>query len=210
MSINLYLAMTAAEFSSKGKFHSEIAWMACHFSCYGTGLTNLPTALPKGSMVIVNDRTPPWGHDAQKILWQLSDLAHQFSVSRFLLDFQRPGDPETKAIVKALVQSLPCPTAVSDIYAKDLPCPVFLPPGPLHKPLQEYISAWEGREIWLEAATGQETSLTDGQVLAGPDLILTYVYTDGGILTDLSTQTAHQLAGMNAGRHGGKLCFQLL
>ena len=47
-------------------------------------------------------------------------------------------------------------------------------------------------------------------MLAGPDLILSYVYTDGGILTDLSAQTAHQLAGMNAGRHGGKLCFQLL
>lgn len=157
MSLNLYLAMTAAEFSSRERLPPKIGWMACHFSCYGPGLTNLPTTLPKGSMVIVDDCTPPRGHDEKMIVQQLCELAQQFSVSCFLLDFQRPNCPETAQLAKALVKALPCPVGVSDIYGKDLACPVFLPPVPLHKSLKEYISPWGSREIWLEAATGQET-----------------------------------------------------
>ena len=157
MSINLYLAMTAAEFSSAEKLPPKIGWMACHFSCYGTNLTNLPTTLPEGSMVIINDCTPPNGHDEQKILQQLTGLAQQFSVSRFLLDFQRPGCEETASLANTLVQALPCPVAVSDIYGRDLCCPVFLPPPPLHTPLQKYLAPWKGREVWLDAAIGQET-----------------------------------------------------
>ena len=156
MSINLYLAMTAAEFSSAEKLPPKIGWMACHFSCYGTALTNLPSTLPEGSIVIVDDCTPPSGHDGQKVAAQLCALAEQLSVSGFLLDFQRPNCSETAALAKMLVQALPCPVGVSDLYAKDLRCPVFLAPPSLHKPLPEYLSAWNGREIWLEAATAQE------------------------------------------------------
>lgn len=156
MSINLYLAMTAAEFSSQEELPPKIGWMACHFSCYGTALTNLPSTLPEGSIVIVDDCTPPSGHDGQKIAAQLSALAEQFSVSGFLLDFQRPNCEETAALAKTLVKALPCPVGVSDIYARNLSCPVFLPPPPLHKPLREYLAPWKDREIWLEAALQQE------------------------------------------------------
>ena len=45
-------------------------------------------------------------------------------------------------------------------------------------------------------------------MLAGPDLILSYVYTNGSILTDLLADTAHQLAGMNAGGQRRQRCLQ--
>ena len=156
MSINLYLAMTAAEFSNQKALPPKIGWMACHFSCYSSGLTNLPADLPPGSMVILNDYTPPHGHDAGKIVQQLTELIQRLSVSKVLLDFQRGGCEETYSIARALVQALGCPVGVSDLYAEDLSCPVFLPPPPLHKPLKDYLLPWKGREIWLEAATAQE------------------------------------------------------
>lgn len=156
MSINLYLAMTAAEFSGQKTLPPKIAWMACHFSCYSTSLTNLPGDLPPDSMVIVNDCMPPHRHDAERIAAQLNEIIKRSSVNKVLLDFQRRGCEETYNIAKILVQALSCPVGVSDLYAKDLPCPVFLPPPPLHKSLKDYLLPWKGREIWLEAATAQE------------------------------------------------------
>ena len=156
MSIRSFLAMTAAEFYSIEKTPKDIAWMACHFSCYGTGLSNLPRKLPPGSMVILNDRTPPQGHDPQKIAKQLNDLAQKHSVSYFLLDFQRPENPETDNLVNILTKELTQPVGVSDCYAKSLSCPVFLPPPPLHLPLNTYLEPWSGREVWLETAFSSE------------------------------------------------------
>ena len=63
-----------------------------------------------------------------------------------LLDFERP--PSTDA--RELIQGLPCPAAAPPGYSEN--GPVFLPPPPLHVPLEEYLSPWAGREIWLEAA----------------------------------------------------------
>lgn len=150
MILPCYLAMTASEFDSAQNLPRKIAWMACHFSCYSTGLSNLPQTLPKGSMLIVNDRTPVSGHDPNRIAGQLQRLAEELEVERVLLDLQRTDCEETAKIVKAVIQSLPCPTGVTGHYAKSLPCPVFLPPPPLHVPLEEYLSPWKGREIWLE------------------------------------------------------------
>ena len=42
MAIRQYLAMTAAEMTQAGSLPRHAAWMACHFSPYSTGLTNLP------------------------------------------------------------------------------------------------------------------------------------------------------------------------
>ena len=74
MPIPCYLALTAAEFANANQLPEKIAWMACHFSCYGTGLSNFPEDLPGGSVIILNDRTPPDKHDPQRILEQLQQL----------------------------------------------------------------------------------------------------------------------------------------
>lgn len=155
MEIVLYLAMTAAEFRENSGAYPHTAWMACHFSPYSTGLSNLPSHLPKGSLLILNDRTPVFGHSPERIAQQLEEAAAQLECDGVLLDFQRPGEPEAQAVAAA-VAALSCPVAVTPQYAKDLNCAVFLPPVPLTTPLQEYLAPWQGREIWLEAATDYE------------------------------------------------------
>ena len=176
MDIKCYLAMTAAEFSAAATVPEHIAWMACHFSCYGTGLSNLPRQLPDGAMVIINDRTPVQGHDPVLITEQLTQLAEEQKVSCFLLDFQRPNIEESAKIAQVLTQKLPCPVGVTELYAKELICPVFLEPSSLHDTLEAHLAPWNGREIWLEAATEAEviTVTTQGsqfEMLSNADLI---------------------------------------
>ena len=162
MALPLYLALTAAEFQNCPVLPAHTAWMACHYSPYGLGLSNCPKKLPAGSMLILNDRTPAQGHDPRLIARQLRELAEKFHCSRVLLDFQRPGSPENTAVAQATVSSLACPVGVSELYAGELDCPVFLPPVPPHVPLNEYFIPWQGRETWLEAALGVETiTVTD-------------------------------------------------
>lgn len=163
MAIVCELAMTAVEFATAGIAVSHPAWMACHFSPYGTGLSNCPTALPKGAMVILNDRTPAHGHDPQLILHQLQTLTEQLNCGRVLLDYQRPDSPENAAVAQLLTKELSCPVGVSELYAKELDCPVFLPPPLLHCPLEDYLSPWTGREIWLEVALEGETATVNSQ-----------------------------------------------
>lgn len=156
MGIPLYLAMTAAELTATASLPERIGWMACHFSAYGSGLSNLPPSLPPDSLLIVNDRTPIFGHDPLLICETLVQILERDGCNGVLLDFQRPEEAQTQALVNILTQQLPCPTAVSEAYAKKGSSPVFLPPPALHQPLQEYLAPWEGREIWLEAATACE------------------------------------------------------
>lgn len=150
MALPLYLAMTAAEFTRARRLPTHPAWMACHFSPYGAGLCNLPERLPKGAMVLVNDRTPIHGHDPRVIAGQVRQLTLSLSPGCVLLDFQRPGEAETAAVVKAILESSACPVGVSAPYARGLSCPVFLPPPPLHCPLELHLAPWDGRELWLE------------------------------------------------------------
>lgn len=152
MDLRCYLAMTCAEFQAADILPPHIAWMACHFSSYGTGLSNVPTDMPPGSMLIVNDRIPVYKHDPQRILKQLYQCIEQFTISGVLLDFQRPNCPDTAHITQLLTSQLSCPIAVTAPYAADLSCAVFLPPPPLHVPLSSHIAPWSGREIWLEIA----------------------------------------------------------
>lgn len=152
MALPLYLAMTAAEISRSTQFPEHCAYMACHFSPYETGLSNFPQALPSGSLLIVNDLTPVLGHDPELIARQLSQVAEDCEASGILLDFQRPGQPETAKIAQAIISSQPCPVAISEHYAREMDCAVFLSPPPLDLALSSYIKAWHGREIWLEAA----------------------------------------------------------
>ena len=152
MPLSIYLAMTAAELQHNTPGSDAVAWMACHFSPYGTGLSNCPKSLPPGSMLILNDRTPVCGHDPALIAEQMKEMAEYLECSRVLLDLQRPGEPATTAIVEAILSALPCPVGVSECYAKDFDCPVFLPPVPLLLPPKGYLAFWQGREIWLELA----------------------------------------------------------
>ena len=52
MAIRPFLAMTAAEIQGTETLPPKTAWMACHFSPYSTGLSNLPKALPPGLSLI--------------------------------------------------------------------------------------------------------------------------------------------------------------
>ena len=156
MEIPLYLSMTAAEFAHSRKFPAHTAWMACHFSSYGTGLTNIPTYLPKQSLLILNDRTPIHKHDPVLIRHTLKEIVTNLDCSGVLLDFQQSDFSEAIEIINTLV-ALPCPVCVSDLYAKELECPVFLPPIPITVSPEEYLTPWKGREIWLDAAPESAT-----------------------------------------------------
>lgn len=152
MAIPLYLAMTAAEFFSCTQLPPNPAWMSCRFSPSGKGLSNLPPSLPPGTLLILDDQTPPDGHDISLIRQQLAETMEANNCSGLLLDFQRPNAPQTARIAEELL-SLPCPVCVSHLYAKDLSCPILLPPCPLTTELPEHLAPWDSREIWLEAAT---------------------------------------------------------
>lgn len=169
MAIACYLAMTAAEMRMACQPSAQIAWMACHFSPYGTGLSNLPKALPPGSVLMVNDRTPIHGHDPEWIGKQLGQSVQNLGCRGVLLDFQRPEQKETAALVGYLAQERTFPVAVSQSYAAELDCPIFLPPVPLDMGLESYLKPWQGREIWLELALdGMEITLTETGAVCKP------------------------------------------
>lgn len=157
MALPVYLAMTAAEISACGALPATFAWMACHFSPGTQGLSNLPAVLPPGAMLILNDRDPIQGHSADLVACQLLDAVSRLECESVLLDFQRPPETASMAVVEALVRQLPCPVAVSEGFATGFDCPVFISPGPLHIPVREHLAPWQGREIWLEAALTQQT-----------------------------------------------------
>ena len=79
-----------------------------------------------------------------------------------LLDFERPPSADTKK----LIQDLPCPAAAPPGYAEE--GPVFLPPPPLHVPLENYLAPWKDREVWLEAALQKQviTVTAEGAVIS--------------------------------------------
>lgn len=157
MAIAPFLAMTAAEMGNAADFPKKSAWMACHFSPYGLGLSNLPQDLPPHALIVLDDITPIRGHLPEIITQQLLTCTEGSSCRGVLLDFQRELCPETAELAKHLVSTLPCPVIVSAGYAKAFPCPVFLPPVPPSMPLQEYLSPWKDREIWLEIGLEGET-----------------------------------------------------
>ena len=157
MALPLYLAVTGAEMSViPGAVH-PVAYMACHFSPYTQGLINIPRQLPPGSMLILNDRMPCCGHSADLVTGQLREVIEEHGCESLLLDFQRPPEPESAEMAERITQALSCPVAVTEGFAGNLSCPVFLSPGPLHVPLAEHLAPWQGREIWLEAALEQKT-----------------------------------------------------
>ena len=151
MVLPLYLAQTSLEMA-ENSLPEHPAYMACHFSPGGKGLSNLPQQLPTGAMLILDDSTPMDGHNPGQILQQLSQLITGLGCESLLLDFQRRDIPGQQELARLLSNSLPCPVGVSELYGKQLSCPVFLPPPPPDRLLSEYLAPWQGRETWLEAA----------------------------------------------------------
>ncbi len=161
MAFPLYLAMTASELEGVPEVEPEVAWMACHFSPSAAGLSNFPQMLPENALLILNDCNPIHGHDPQRICDELLTALDTWKLQGIVLDFQRPGIREAAVLTEKILSSIPCPVLVSDGYAKDLPCPVFLSAPPLYMPLAEFLCPWSDREIWLEAALdAQELTLT--------------------------------------------------
>ena len=168
MALPLYLAQTAAEMAGN-PLSGSCAYMACHFSPGGRGLSNLPEMLPTGAMLILDDSSPMADHDPALILKQLADVISRHSCESLLLDFQRSGLPAQQELAKLLCNALPCPVCVSEIYAHGLACPVFLPPVPPDRLLMDHLAPWQGREIWLDAALdGITLTLTESGCTADP------------------------------------------
>ena len=108
MALTRYLAMTAAEIEAEPALPPKIGWMACHFSPYGRGLSNIPGKLPEDSLLLVNDRTPIRGHDPVRVAEELREAIGQFRCAGVLLDFQRPGVRETFDMAHHLCGARPC------------------------------------------------------------------------------------------------------
>ena len=151
MALPLYLAQTPIEMTGN-PLPEHTAYMACHFSAGGKGLSNLPDRLPPGSILILDDSTPMDGQDPAQITRELRELIQRYDCEGLLLDFQRGHIPGQQELASQLSQALPCPVAVSEIYGSNLCGPVFLPPPPPDRLLGEYLSSWSGREIWQEIA----------------------------------------------------------
>lgn len=146
----VFLAQTEQEMAQY--LPERSAYMALHFSPYNQGLSNIPKMLPKGCLILLDDSMPPETHAPEQITAQLIDLVEQFAPSGVLLDFQQPVTGKLRTIAEKLVHSLPCPVGVTENYAKDLNCPVFLPPVPVNISLRDYLAPWKNRGIYLEIA----------------------------------------------------------
>ena len=158
----VFLAVTHREM--KTFCPERTAYMACHFSAGGMGLSNLPQWLPAGSILLLDDSMPVQGHNAETVAQQLKGLVDNFALQAVLLDFQKPWAEETAVMVSAILQAIPCPVAVPPGYAKVQNCPVFLPPPPVNKALGTYLQPWLKRGVFLEIAreTVQFTVTKDG------------------------------------------------
>ena len=169
MPIARYLALTAVEMEGASVFPNQMAWMACHFSPGGTGLSNLPKWLPPGCLLILDDSTPIHNHDPERIASELRAYMEQLECAGLLLDFQRPGEEASRNLAEYLCSALPFPIVVSDVYAEGLDSGVFLSPIPPDEAMKPRLTRWQGREIWLDITTeGLELVLTQDGAKSAP------------------------------------------
>ena len=223
MEIPLFLAMTAAEFLGAEVLPDYPAWMACHFSSYGTGISNLPKTLPPGAMLMLNDRTPICGHDPETVAESLCDAAQRLECRCILLDFQREGYEELRSVIGAVLKLAHCPVGVSSLYAAEFDCPVLVPPIPPHLLPEDAVAPWKGRELWLELSSegtairitesgSQYTPLSDYRPAATahrePELHCHYeiTTTEDLILFRLSRTKEDQEALLNTVQKAGVTC----
>jgi hypothetical protein len=148
--------------SGTNPFPPRFAYMAAHFSPYGKGLSHLPEGLPEGSILLLDDSLPPTAHDPETVTEQLKELAERFSPVAILLDFQRPITTQLQIMAETIIKALPCPVGITEAYAKEFGCPVFLPPPPANKALGEHIGPWKKQGVYLEIAPeGLEITVTE-------------------------------------------------
>ena len=152
----VFLAMTGREMETHCP--KRLAYMSCHFSPGGFGLSNLPRFLPEGSILILDDSMPVQGHNPERVVEQLNALAKRSSIRAVLLDFQRLPTAEARKMTAAILQNCHCTTAVPPAYIQN-DFPVFLPPPPVNKSLKEYLKPWG--KVFLELASeGLEITVT--------------------------------------------------
>ena len=105
MALPIYLAMTASEYARCPSLPENPGWMACHFSSYGTGLSNIPDQFPAGGILMVNDRIPPACHSSQLIVQQLLQAVEKLSPRAIVLDFDNTLVPYTTDVPTAEVKN---------------------------------------------------------------------------------------------------------
>ena len=153
MSIPLYLAMTAADFSTAQAMPPRIAWMAMHFSVSGPGLSSRPHRLPPGSLILLDDQTPWNGHSLEAVCQETTDVLLRTGAAGLLLDFERPPTEETACLAQCLIQCCQeagCPIGMPpDYLGSGGEAAVFLPPLPCHRTPEQALAPYHGREIWL-------------------------------------------------------------
>lgn len=130
------------------------AYMAMHFSPYSAGLSNPPSYLPENSILLLDDSMPVQNHDTETVVRQLTELVTRFSVKAVLLDFQNSPTEESEKMVTSILNALPCPVAVTEMYARQLQCLVFLSPTPVNMPLKDHLAPWLRQGIYLDIAPG--------------------------------------------------------
>lgn len=161
MGLPLYLAITELEYQNCPEIPKQLAWMACNFSSYHNGLTNMPSQLPAGSVLLVSDQIPPQGHDPALVAQQLSNSVSKLDAAGVVLDFQRPYHTETADMVLQIQSALSCPIAVTPTYLQDWTGALILPPVPVDTSVEDHLRPFAGREIWLEVDTmGEILTLT--------------------------------------------------
>ena len=155
--------------SGTNPFPPRFAYMALHFSPYGKGLSHLPESLAEGSILLLDDSLQPTAHDPETVTEQLKELVKRFSPAAVLLDFQRPITTQLQIMAEAITKALPCPVGITEAYAKEFGCPVFLPPPPVNKALGDYIEPWKKQGVYLEIAPdGLEFTVTEAGSSAIP------------------------------------------
>lgn len=186
MATEVYLAMKQEEIAVLECPPAKSGWMDCCFSQTTAGLDRLPSELPEDALLILTDRFPFREHNSILIAEQLHQAVTSLRCSGILLDFETPGKKELTALAEHLVSALPCPVAVSESYAGDMNCPVFLPPCPHHIPLKDYIASRSGREIWLDLARDAECII----ITASGSVVSPCLWTDP-VIQDHSDAVLH-------------------
>ena len=148
--MGVYLAMTGAELKHCSQLPQKCAWMACHLSPGGNGLSYMPDAFPMQGLLCIDDSLLPDGHDPDRIAEQVRTLRERFSFDGIVLDFQRPFHRDLNILANKLQSALPCPVGITPQYEKDWNGALFLPPVPLNQAVADYLTPWKGRDLWLE------------------------------------------------------------
>ena len=149
MGIPQYLAMTDGEIAACARLPPRLARMGCHFS--DDGLVGLPQALPLGALLVVDDRVPMAAQDPEHILDQLAEALEKLSCTGLLLDFQQEENAPQRELVRLLARELTVPLAAPPAYAAE-GCRLFLPPVAADQTIEEALSPWAGKKIWLDTA----------------------------------------------------------